>query len=252
MSDSVQSIVRAFNIIETIAEHNNSMTITELSQKVTLHKSTVHRLLNTLIQLGYVKQNAQTSQYELTLKCFEIGVSIVKQNDLISVARPYLEALRDLSGEVVHLVIPDDKEIIYIDKVESTQTLRMHSFVGKRAPLYCTAVGKAILADQPSQAIENYWQSIDPIKYTPNTIVTLDAFFDELSQIKIEGISFDNEEQESGIRCIAVSLKNYSGETIGALSISGPLGRMTDDKMALIKPELLKIKLQISKQIGRF
>lgn len=251
MSDSVQSIARAFSIMEAISENKNSISITDLSKVVNLHKSTVHRILNTLIQQGYVKKNPKNNYYELSFKLLELSASVIAQNDLKSILHPYLEQLSDISGEVVHLVVQDGTDIIYIDKVESTHTLRMHSYIGRRSPMYCTAVGKAILANQSNHQIMSYWQNIQPVKFTEHTIVDLETFFDEITTIRIHGFSYDNEEQEPGIKCIAISLLDYNGETVGALSISAPISRMTEDKIKLLQPELLKIKDAVSKKLNR-
>lgn len=251
MSDSVQSLSRASSILEAIANHNNNISITELSKVVDLHKSTVHRLLKSLIELGYVRQNINDSHYALTVKLFEIGASVVRQNDLITTARPYLEKLSQLSGEVVHLVIPDQTDIIYVDKVESTHTLRMHSYIGKRSPMYCTAVGKAILATKSDALIREFWTQIDPVKHTPYTIVTIEAFLDEINRIRTMGISYDNEEHETDIRCVGTALTNYTGNVVGAISISGPKQRMSDEILNKLIPELLEVKQSISKAMGK-
>lgn len=251
MSDSVQSLARASSILEAIAKNNNHISITELSKVVDLHKSTVHRLLKSLIELGYVRQNTNDSHYELTVKLFELGASVIRQNDLIATARPYLEKLSVLSGEVVHLVIPDQTDIIYVDKVESTHTLRMHSYIGKRSPMYCTAVGKAILATQSDDAVRNFWAQISPVKHTPYTIVDIESFLQEIEQIRSKGISYDNEEHETEIRCIGTALTNYSGTVVGAISISGPKQRMSNDVLNKLIPELLEVKQAISKAMGK-
>lgn len=251
MSDSVQSLARASSILVAIAKNNNHISITELSKVVDLHKSTVHRLLKSLIELGYVRQNTNDSHYELTVKLFELGASVIRQNDLIATARPYLEKLSVLSGEVVHLVIPDQTDIIYVDKVESTHTLRMHSYIGKRSPMYCTAVGKAILATQSDDAVRNFWTQISPVKHTPYTIVDIESFLQEIEQIRSKGISYDNEEHETEIRCIGTALTNYSGTVVGAISISGPKQRMSDDVLNKLIPELLEVKQAISKAMGK-
>lgn len=249
MAESIQSINRASLIIEAIAKHNNSISLTELSKIVDLHKSTVHRILKTLIDIGYVHQTKIDSHYELTIKLFEIGSSVIRNNNLTTIAKPYLRRLRDLSGEVVHLVVSDGNEIVYIDKVESLHTLRMHSYIGKRSPMYCTAVGKAILSQQSSDQIETYWASITPKKHTTNTIIELETFKEELDQIKANAISYDNQEYDNGIRCIGTTLHNFSGDVVAAISISGPVQRMTDEHINKLIPELINVKQEISREL---
>jgi len=250
MSESIQSLARATAIIEAIALHDNTMSITAISQHVNLHKSTVHRILGTLIQLGYIRQNPRNSHYELTVKLFELGSSAIKHSDLVTLAHPYLESLRDISGEVVHLVLPDQHDIIYVDKVESTQTLRMHSFIGRRSPMYCTAVGKAILATRTDEQIKAFWESITPEARTPKTLTNFSDFEEEIIRIRRFGFAYDNEEHEIGIRCIAFGIRNYAGDTIGAISISGPVQRMTDDHIATLIPTLEMVKYELSRSLG--
>jgi len=250
MSESIQSLARATAIIEAIALHDNTMSITAIAQHVNLHKSTVHRILGTLIQLGYIRQNPTNSHYELTVKLFELGSSAIKHSDLVTLAHPYLESLRDLSGEVVHLVLPDQHDIIYVDKVESTQTLRMHSFIGRRSPMYCTAVGKAILATRSDEQLKIFWESITPEPRTPKTLTNFTDFQNEITRIRRVGFSYDNEEHEIGIRCIAFGIRNYAGDTIGAISISGPVQRMTDEHIATLIPTLETVKYELSRSLG--
>jgi DNA-binding IclR family transcriptional regulator len=252
MPEMIQSIARASSIMECIAESNNSISITELSKKVDLHKSTVHRILSTLIELGYVKQNPSNNQYEMTIKMFEIGTSAIKQNDLITLVKPHLEKLRDVSGEAIHLVVPDKTDIVYVDKVESNQTLRMHSVIGRRSPMYCTAVGKAILSYRSEKEVDEFWDKIEPVQHTEHTLTKLSDFKDELSQIRVTGISYDNEEHEKDIRCVGTALIDYSGSVVGAISISGPIHRMTDEHINKLIPELLGVKQIISRELGRF
>lgn len=251
MPELIQSIARASLILEEIAANNNTISITELSKKVNLHKSTVHRILSTLIETGYVNQNPINNQYELTIKLFEIGTSAIKQDDLITLVKPHLEHLRDISGETIHLVVPDKTDIVYVDKVESNHTLRLHSVIGRRSPMYCTAVGKAILSERDELAVEKFWGKINPVRHTEFTITDLDNFKCELQKIRTSGISYDNSEHEPEIRCIASVLLNSFGDVVGAISISGPVQRMTDEHIDTLIPELLNVKQILSKQLGR-
>lgn len=251
MPEVIQSVQRTAMVLDAIAKSSKPLSITQISSDVGLHKSTVHRILYTLIEVGYVKQNPTTSLYELTMKLYELGTSAIKDSGLVPLAKNHLEELRNLSGETVHLVVPDKLDIVYIDKVESNHTLRMHSVIGSRLPMYCTAVGKAILSTKSSDEIDSYWKNIDPIRKTNYTITSLGAFKKELDIIRETSISYDNMENEEGIKCVAVSIVNIYDQVEGAISVSGPIQRMTDDLLEKIIPKLLEVKADLRTKLGR-
>ena len=154
-STNVQSVERTFLLLELLAEKGISgLSISSLVEKSGLHKSTVHRLISTMISMGYVTQDRESRRYILTLKTFEIGCRMVNSLSLLSIARPYLDSLSQTSGEVSHLVILEGKSVIYVYEADShTNTFRMSSREGVRAPMYCTGVGKAILSTMEDKEI---------------------------------------------------------------------------------------------------
>ena len=152
----VQSVERIFQLIEQLAAHPTGVSLQKLAGETGLAKSTVHRLLASLVGLGYVAQNDENGHYRLTLKMFELSSGIVDSMDIMGVAKAHLERLSQRTGEAVHLVIRDGRDIVYIYKTESGP-MRMSSRVGLRSPLYCTGVGKAILATLPGDELEDIW-----------------------------------------------------------------------------------------------
>ena len=253
MKDSVtvvQSVDRALSIIEVLSDYEDGMGVTEISSKINLHKSTVHRLLLTLIHKGYVEQNPITNKYKLTLKLFELGNKLVDKMDILSVAKPYLEKLRELTNEVVHLVVREGVEIVYIDKVESENKIRMHSRIGSRGPLYCTSVGKAIMAYLPEEEMEKVWEKSNVEKLTKYTITELDKMKETLKKIRQEGYALDEEENELGIRCIGAAIFNHKGNVCGAISVSGPSIRVTKEKLEGFKEYIIEYSNKISKELG--
>ena len=182
---AVQSLERAFRLIELLSHNPDGMPLMELSCTSGLHKSTVHRLLASLSQLGYVKKDESSGRYRLTLKLFELSGRVVDSIDVLGLAKAPLEQLRNATQEAVHLVIREGIEIVYIHKVESRSgSIRMFSRLGMRRPLYCTAVGKSILATMPDDEVTQIWNRSDIHAYTEHTITDLSRLFRELDQIR--------------------------------------------------------------------
>lgn len=248
--DTVQSVDRALTILEELSDYEDGLGITEISRNINLHKTTVFRLMGTLIEKGYVEQDAETNKYKITLKLFELGSKKLEKMDILTIARPHLKRLVRETSEVVHLVILDGTDIVYIDKVESESTIRMHSRIGKRAPAYCTAVGKAMLAHHSDNDVERIWKNSRILKYTENTITNFDEFKEELRIIKERGYSIDNEENELGVRCVGAPIFNHKREVNFAISVSGPIMRITDDKVEEIAQKVMECSSNISKELG--
>lgn len=249
MSGIVQSVGRALTILELVSEYNRGVSITEICNRVDLHKSTVHRLLGTLILKGFVIQDSD-NKYGITLKLFELGSKRIEGLDILTVSKPYTKALMETINEVVHLVIRDVSDIVYIDKVEADNTIRMASTIGQRRPLYCTAVGKSILAFLPDDEAKLLWDNSNIKKLTKNTIINYNNFSKELEKIRNQGFAEDNEENEIGIRCISAPIFNRNSKIEGAISISGPAMRVTKDKTEEFAKEVKKYAYLISKDLG--
>lgn len=219
---SVQTIDRAASILETLAEYP-SLSLMELSEKVGLHKTTVHRLVSSLMQNGFVEQDSESKHYCISLKMFELGNKRVQNIDFLNVAKSMIRQLSLQINQTVHLVIADRDEILYIDKYGAENEAKMRSKIGQKAPLYCTAVGKAILATRNNQAIEHYWDWLRPEKKTRQTIVERAAFLEEIAVVRQQGYAIDNEEFEEGVVCIGCTFASYKEDPAGAISISLPV-----------------------------
>lgn len=250
MKDTVQSIERALAILELLSGREDGLGITELAEGTGLSKSTVHRLLHTLMVTGYIRQRKSNANYLLTMKLYHLGARTVERLDVLKAARPTLEHLRDETREVVHLVLREGNEIVYVDKVESDYTIRMHSSIGRKSPMYCTAVGKAMLAEMPDAEIEALWKTMDIQTYTEHTITEFPAFMEEIRRIRSLGYAMDEEENEKGVRCIGAAVLDYRGIPVAAFSVSGPTVRMTDEKIKAYRGEVLQAREEISREMG--
>lgn len=246
----VQSLDRAFALLEALSERPSGIPLMELANKSGLHKSTVHRLLSSLTDLGYVKTDGNGS-YALTLKMFELSGKVVEGLDVTRIAKPILDSLRDRSGEAVHLLVREGCEVVYVYKAESTNNAyRMFSHIGMHRTMYSTAAGKSMLADLPDAEVRKIWRQSDITAYTQHTITSLDVLFDELDGIRRRGYALDNEENEPGVRCIAASLVDYTGTSNAAVSISAPVLRMSDERVRELSDEILAVRAKISSELG--
>ena len=247
----IQVSDRIFRTIELLARSGPSGLL-DISNELELNKSTVHRILNSLICMDYVKQDPDTSKYSLTFKICSLSNQVLSQNSLIDIARPYIQDLAEQTGETVHLVQMEGINAVYIDKVEAPHnSVRMVSMVGKTIPLYCSGVGKAILADMDDDQIRQIWEQSELHTYTANTVTDYNTFLEVIGAIRNNGYSMDNEEMEIGVRCIAVSLGCVHHKLPYAISISAPKDRMKDKQITQYKKLLLNTKKQLLAELGQ-
>jgi len=246
----IKVLDKSLSILETLLQHNSPMSMTEVSEKLGLYPSTVHRVLNTLKYRGYVEQNSADQKYQLGLKVLELGMAKFHQMDLVRESAPYLKEIVNQCNETVHLGILEDKEVLYLAKEESSQTIRMCSYVGKRASLHCTALGKVLLAYLPEGERKKILGKKELPCLTEKTITDKEELEKELSKVKKQGFALDRGENEKDVRCIAAPIRNYQGKVIAALSISSPSYRTNIDQQNHLKEALLQTSKNISKRLG--
>ena len=248
--NAVQSVERTFSIMEALSQVPDGLYLNDLSKAVGLNKSTVHRLLASLIALGYASKIKDTGRYSLTMKMFEVGSKASDRFDILKIARPYLQELSRDVGEAVHLVIRDGNDVVYIFKEDSgNNSVCMSSRIGFRNPLYCTGVGKAIMAELPDEEVKHILETSSITQRTVNTITSPAKMLEHLKIVKKRGYAVDDEENEVGVRCVAASITSSSGNVLGAFSVSVPASRMDDEKLLYIADTVLKIKMEICSQL---
>lgn len=248
-NDSVGAVGRALAVLEALGEREHDCGVSELAQQLDLSKSTVHRFLQTLKGLGYVVQDAE-DRYRLSVKLFELGARALPQLDLIREAEPGMRHLNELTGETVHLGIFDEGAIVYVHKLDSRYTLRMYSRIGRRAPLYCTGIGKVLMAWRPEAEVRQILAYENFVRRTPNTLDSLDAYLAELGQVRGQGFAEDHEEFEDNMRCLAAPIRDRFGQVIAGLSVSFPCFRFQESSKADYVEEMLATTIQISAQLG--
>jgi len=247
--DSVSSVMKVFGILQALGEERDHG-ITELSQRVMMSKSTVYRFLQTMKSLGYVAQEGESEKYSLTLKLFELGARALQNVDLIRSADVEMRELSRLTKETIHLGALEEDSIVYIHKIDSLYNLRMYSRIGRRNPLHTTAIGKVLLAWRDRSEVQDILREVEFRRSTANTIVTADALLTVLDQVKIQGFGEDNEEQEEGLRCIAVPVFDRFGVIIAGLSISFPTIRFSEDAKNEYVAMLHRAARNLSEQMG--
>jgi IclR family transcriptional regulator, KDG regulon repressor len=247
----VQSVERALDILNILTQYPNGIGVTELSHKLDVAKSTTHRLLYTLLKQNFVMKDTLTDKYKLGTQILYISNFVLENFNIRDIAKKKIEELSRLTNEAVHLCVHDHTEVVYADKVESNQTIRMHSRVGKRALMHCTGVGKAILAFLGEKDVEDILLSKGMEAYTKNTITDIEHMKKELKTIRKNGYSIDNVENEEGIRCIAAPIFDHNQVPIAAISVSGPESRITMERINNELIELIKrTSHEISKELG--
>lgn len=246
----VQTLERSFDVLEVLAHAEEPLGVTEIGSRISLHKSTVHRILQTLCHRGYVEKKRDSERYQLGIKIIELGIRFFNDLEIRKVAAPVLSDLVKVLDEVVHLVLPDDGEIVYIDRAESSQVVSMHSKVGRRAPMHCTAAGKALLSTLPEEEVRHILELKGMTKYTPNTITDPEVLLEDLKKIRVSKISVETEENETGIICLGTPIFDYSGRAIGAISVSGPSSRIKEKGIKRIGEEMIKSGELISAKLG--
>jgi IclR family KDG regulon transcriptional repressor len=228
--DSVSGVVRTFQIIEAVSRQDQ-IGLSDLSRILHLHKSTLYRFLTTMCELGYLRRDENTQEYAITMKLFQLGSAALERMDVVPLSRPVMDRLAEQTSETVHLAATDSAALVYLHKIDSRHTLRMYSRVGKRAPLYCTGLGKALLAWKSDQEVRSLFPDDSFQRHTDRTITTLNDLLKELIITKRRGYALDNEEHERGIRCVAAPVFDRSGEPCAAISVSWPSARV-DEKTA--------------------
>ncbi|HBO23891.1 MULTISPECIES: DNA-binding transcriptional regulator KdgR [unclassified Providencia] len=226
-TDAVSAVVKVFSILSALGEQKE-IGVSELSQRLLMSKATTFRFLQTMKQLGYVTQEGEADKYSLTLKLFELGAKSLEYVDLIEIADKEMRAISLETHEAVHLGALDENAIIYIHKIDSNYNLRMYSRVGRRNPLYCTAIGKILLAWKSEDAIRHALKDESFVKKTQTTLLSIDQLLAELASVRELHYAQDREEQELGLRCIAVPVYDRLGHVIAGLSISFPTIRFDE------------------------
>ncbi|MBI1921261.1 MAG: IclR family transcriptional regulator [Geobacter sp.] len=247
----IQAVSHALDLMEKFSEETPELGITELSKKLKLHKNNVFRLLATLETRGYVEQNRVTGNYHLGLKTLELRKNFIRQMDLLPQARPILLALAHECNETCYVAVMKEFRSVYLDVVETPQVVRIVSRIGSRLPAHCTAAGKVQLAYFSEKELVSFFAKRELTRFTPNTITDQEELRRHLQEIADQGYAIDDEELEAGVRGVAAPIHSYENRVAGALIISGPSMRFTDERIKReLAPLLVRAAGEISTRLG--
>jgi DNA-binding IclR family transcriptional regulator len=248
--DSVQSVERAFDLIEALAD-GDELGVTELAERTGLVPSTAHRLLATLAKRGYASRSAASGGYALGYKVVELANDLENRlARLRGVARPHLESIQQATGESANLTILDGDRVVYVDSVQGSRSMRMFTTVGATVLAHTTASGKAILAHQPESLTELYSEDGELEGLTPRTLTTVEALRKDLQRIVKRGYAIDNEEHEEGVSCVAVAIFDQTDRPCAAMSISAPTARIVHADTGELADLLREHAAEISAGLG--
>lgn len=246
----INSIDRTLAILQLFCLQKPEWGVSEISKEMNLYKSCVHNTLYTLLNRGFVIQNPDNSKYRLSIKFFELGSIVLENINLRKIAHPYVEQLSREFNETSHLGILLDGEVISIEREKSDYALQYQIYIGKKAPLHCTGVGKLLMAFLDLDEINQIITEKGLRKFTTNTITDVNRLKKELTKIYEQGYAVDNMEHEPGVRCIAAPIRDHHSKVIASLSLSGPAIRISEEKIPVIKEKVIECCRSISQEMG--
>lgn len=251
-SASNQSATKTLAIIEYLASQDNEpQRLQDIASGLSMNASTAFRFLQALLSSGYVQQDAATSRYFLTTKICSVAHRVSSNIHLYDMALPIMKDLVAAFGESVCLAIEQDMTVVYIGVLQGPdQMLRTMQYIGNRAPMHCTGVGKVLLLDYSGDELDALVAQKGLPAFTSNTLTTRDALLQEVSSARALGYAFDNEECEIGARCVAVPARNYTNKVVAALSVTGPISRMSQERLDDKLDILLRAGEKLSRLLG--
>ena len=222
-----KTVVKVLKLVEALSRAEQPVGVTALANELEFTKSNAHRLLNTLVELGYVKRHDDEGQYELTLKLWSVGVAVMSRLDVARVALPHMRELEAETEESVNLSVFDEGQVVYIAAVQGRNPVRAFIRVGDRRPSYCTATGKVFLAYQPEKLLAKY--SGKMTRYTPTTITSLPKLKAELALVRERGYSMTTGEWRENVGGVAAPIRSAAGDVVAAVGLMSPLERLNTE-----------------------
>lgn len=246
---NVRSVERALQILNSFDDAHPERGISEISEVVGLHKATIHRILTTMLNLGFIERSADGQKYRLGIQMIDLGFKVLRRMDLRRESIPFMREFIDNWDEAIDLSVYQSNEVLYVEVMQSRQMLTIAASIGQRLPAYCTASGKLFLAFMAEKEFIDYSKtSIRP--FTKNTIASVEGLTQELARIREIGYAIDDEEYESGIKAVAAPIRNYTGVVVAALSVPGPVGRMSEERIGQISKVICQYAADISRRLG--
>jgi len=246
----IKVLINTFNILNYFIKKDKPVALTELSEKLNIYPSAVHRILDTLRYLNYVDQLSGSEKYQLGLKSLELGMAKLSQTDLIKEVMPFLNEISRKYNENVYFGVFFENMVLYLAKKEAPRKIQVVTHLGARTYFNCTALGKVLIASIPKDEREKIYKNIGFPRFTRNSITNKKQFEEEIKKVKEQGFAIDNEESEKDVQCIAAPIRDHSMHVIAAFSISGPSYRFNVKKQINLQNDIIKYGEEISKSLG--
>jgi IclR family transcriptional regulator, KDG regulon repressor len=246
----INSLARGIQILRSLAVENGAVGVTEMAEQLKVDPSTAYRLLSTLEAYGFVAQDLETRKYSLGYGILEVTSGLLRRLSVVEVSQPHLYALATKIGESAHVAVRDRQFAVSVGSESATGVLRVETILGTPEPLYCTAVGKALLADYTRAQLEQLFGSEQLERHTPHTLTTIDELELDLVRIRRLGYAVDDEELHPGVRCIAAPVRDYTGRVVAAFGISSPAVRLTRDRIEEYAAQVCEHAQAIAAQLG--
>jgi len=247
---TLSSVRNAARLLKEFSRGSREIGVTELSRRLGIGKSTAHRLLNTLAEERLLEQDPDTGAYRLGLAIYELGTAVSLHSDLHEACSPILDQLRNATRETVQVAVLDGREVVYVERRESPQTLRLFGRVGHRNSAHCTSTGKLLLAYLPEDRLEALLKDWTLTRKTPYTVVDPAILRQQLDVIRTQGWAENVNEAEVGVASVAAPIRNGRAEVVAAVSVAGPLQRLTGDSLRRFARPCSDAALAISRRLG--
>jgi IclR family KDG regulon transcriptional repressor len=245
-----RSVLKALEILETLAQTENGLAVSDLAERTGYPISTAHRLLNTLAHSDYVDQDPETRRYYLGTKILTLQAQSVRQHQLVQSAFPRLTQLKQQVNGTVNLGVLNGREIVYLETFVPDSGLGFYSPPGTRMPSCCTAIGKLLLAHLPAERREKVLSALDLEMRTPNSIASLDLLRQQMAHVRESGYAVDDQEYAIGVRCIAAPIRDHRGEVVAGVSVTLPAEQLSVDQIDCTADLVVKASQDVSRALG--
>src|SRR5579864_9633798 len=246
----INSLSRGVEVLRVLSEAGASVGVTEVAERLRVDPSTAYRLLVTLEAGGLVRKDVDSKKYGIGYGILEIAYGLLRRMSVVAVADPYLRSIAALTGESTHVAVLDATRAVFVGRQSGAGILRVETTIGSSEPAYCTAVGKALLADHSDADLRQLFGSEPLARHTPQTITTIEALNTEVERIRRNGYAYDDEELHPGVRCLAAPVRDYRGRLVAAFGLSMPASRLARENIPALVERITSAAAEISAQLG--
>lgn len=246
----IQSLERAFGILEEVARWNEGISLAELSKRVGLHNSTAFHLIKTMVALGYVEQVEDTKRYRIGTRLFVLASGAVNDVELTTVATPFLARLTEKTGETSHFAVRSGSDIYVLARMAGASLFQMTDRIGSVRPAHATAIGKVLLAAIPKEHLASVVGQLKLDAYTEKTIVERERLLREIDIVSEKAVAFDDGEFDTEVRCVATPVRDFTNQVVGAIGISGPIWRLTLQALEEKAGYVRLVAAEMSRELG--